>query len=69
MGQGGKLGAGEGSVSGGTGEMKHWVRGKSRTLQEITLDIAPRTKVWRGGQNKGRGTHKAPGRSWMAAQD
>ena len=49
--------------------MRHWVRVKRRTLQDIRLDIVPLRKVWRGGQNKGRGTHRGPGGSWKVVQD
>lgn len=68
-GQGGKTGAEVGSALEGKGEMRHWVRGKRRTLQGIRLDIAPQRKVWTGGQNKGRGTHRAPGGRWKVVQD
>lgn len=45
------------------------MRGKRRTLQGIKLDNAPRRKVWKGGQNKGKGTHRGPGGSWKVVQD
>lgn len=48
--------------------MKHWERGKRRTLQDIRLDSALQRKGWRGGQNKGKGTHRGPGGSWKVAQ-
>lgn len=68
-GQGGKTGVEEGWAWEGKGEMRHWVRGKKRTLQGIRLDIAPQRKVWMGGQNRGRGTHRGPGGSWKMVQD
>lgn len=47
----------------GKGVRKHWERGKRRTRQDIRLDIALQMKGWTGGQNKGKGTHRAPGGS------
>lgn len=68
-GQGGRTGAEEGWAWEGKGEMRHWGRGKRRTLQDIRLDIALQRKGWMGGQNKGKGTHRAPGGSWKVVQD
>lgn len=67
--QGGRTGVEEGWASEGKGGMRHWEKGKRRTLQGIKLDISPQKKVWRDGQNKGRGTHRGPGGSWMLVQD
>lgn len=47
----------------GKGVMKHWERGKRRTRQDTRLDSALRRKGWRGGQSKGKGTHRGPGGS------
>ena len=69
MGLGGKTGEEEGWAWEGKGEMRHRVRGRRRTLQGIRLDIAPQRKVWRGEQNKGRGTHRGPGGSWRVVRD
>lgn len=68
-GRGGKTGAEEGWAWEGKEGMRHWVRGKRRTLQGIRLDIAPQRKGWRGGRNKGKGTHRGPGGSWKVVQD
>lgn len=68
-GRGGKTGVEEGWAWEGTGEMRHLVRGRRRILQGIRLDIAPQRKVWRGGQCKGKGTHRGPGGSWKVVQD
>lgn len=68
-GQGGKTGVEEVWALVGKGEMRHWVKGKKRTLQGIRLDIAPQRKVSRGGRNKVRGTHRGPGGSWKVGQD
>ena len=68
-GQGGKTGAEVGWAWEGKGERRHWVRGRRRTLQGIRLDIAPQRMVWRGGQSKGRGTHRGPGGSQRVVRD
>lgn len=68
-GQGGRTGVEEGWAWVDKGERKHWVRGKRRTLQGIRLDIVPQRMVWRGGLNRGRGTHRGPGGSWKVVQD
>lgn len=68
-GQGGRTGVEEGWAWVGKGEMRHWVRGRRRTLQDIRLDNALQRKGWRGGQSKGKGTHKGPGGSWKVVQD
>lgn len=47
----------------GKGGRRHWERGRRRTLQDIRLDSALQRKGWRGGQNKGKGTHRGPGGS------
>lgn len=67
-GQGGRTVVEEGLALVGKRGMRHWVRGKMRTLQGIRLDIALQRKVWRDGQNKGKGTHKGPGDRSKAVQ-
>lgn len=62
-GQDGRTAVEEEWVWEGMGVMKHWERGKRRTLQDIRLDIALQMKGWMGGQNKGKGTHRGPGGS------
>lgn len=63
-GQGGRTGVEEEEWAwGGKGGMKRWARGRRTTLRDTRLGSALRRKGWRGGQNKGKGTHRGPGGS------
>lgn len=68
-GQDGRSGVEEGWAWEDKGEMRHWVRGKRRTLQEIKLDISLQMKEWKDGQNREKGIHRDPGGRWKVVQD